>query len=107
MEDCECAYSDDDHNTLESNEVGLLAHELAPPSTCQFRDTVDTSGEDGGECENEAYNEAAELGIVEQPHGICGQLISVTVSSDGIFGKEISEEDKADDLEDDTSNHEI
>lgn len=107
MENGESSDSDDNHHALKSDELSLIAHELAAPSTGQFGDTVDASGEDGNECEDKSYCEAAELGIVEQSHGICGQLISVTVGSDGIFGKEISEEDKADDLEDDTSNHEI
>lgn len=72
MEDCECADGNDDHDTLKSDEVGLLAHELASPSTGQLGDTVDASGEDGCEGENETGSEATEFGVVEELHGIGG-----------------------------------
>ena len=62
----------DDHDSLERNELGLIAHELAPPSTSQLWDTIDTSNEDAEVRDDDGEDEAAERRLVEECHRFIG-----------------------------------
>lgn len=85
MADSEGEHSDDDHDTLEDNEFGLVAHELAPPSTSQFRDTVDTSNKDAKEGSDDGEHEAAEGCLADEGRRFNRELVTAAVGTESIF----------------------
>ena len=107
MEDGQSCHTDDNHDTLEDNELWLVTHELTPPAAGQLGNTVDASDENPSVCDNDGAHEQSEERGVEELHGFCRQNIAAAVGSDDVFDKEVGKEDENDDLEDDTCDHEI
>jgi hypothetical protein len=107
VEDCEDKDTDDDHDTLEDDELSLIAHEFTPPSSSQLGDTVDASDEYSKISGDDGEHEAAERGLVEQSHGLAGNLVATAVGADGVLDEKDTKASKNDDLEDDSSNHEV
>lgn len=107
MEHCEHTDRDNNHNTLKNNELGLVAHELAPPATCQLGYTIDATHEDADVSGNNGAHEAAEACLVKQRHRFLRKLLAASVCAKCVFGEEVAEEGEGDDLENNTSNHQI
>lgn len=107
MSDSENQDGQYNHYALEDNELGLVAHELAPPSASQLRDTVDASGEDANEGDDNGTHEAAEGCLVEECDCLFGELVTAAVGADCVLDEEVAKEGEDDNLEDDTGNHEV
>jgi hypothetical protein len=107
MEDRQRTNSDDNHDTFQHDELGLVAHDFAPPATAQLRDTVDTSGEDGHVRNQERANEASEVGVVEQRHRLRRDAVLTAASAYRVIDNEEGEDSQGDNLHDNPSNHKI
>lgn len=66
VEDGEDEDGNDDHHTLEGNELGLVPHELTSPATSKLWNTVCASSENGDVGHDNSAHEATELGVVEE-----------------------------------------
>jgi hypothetical protein len=107
VEDSKDTDSDDDHDTLEDNELGLVAHQLAPPSERQLGDTVDAADEDGKVGDNDRAHKQSEASLVEQRHGLGGELVAATARAEHVLDEKVAEESEDNDLEDDSGNHQV
>lgn len=95
------------HDALQDNEVDLALHELVSPATSELRNAVHAAGEDGDVSESDGAHEGAELGTAEELHGGDGELVAMAVGADSILDEEVTEETQADNLPDDTCDHEV
>jgi hypothetical protein len=105
MADSQDQDGDDDHHTLENNKLGLIAHEIASPSTSELRNTVDASDEDAHECDEDGETEGTELLVVEELGRLGGKVGFVTVAADDVVDDAGSEDAEDNNLEDDTGDH--
>lgn len=107
VEDCHGKDREDDHGTLQSDELGLVPHELGPPAPGKFRNAVDTASEDAKKGDANANYEQSEFGVVKQSERLSRELIDPTVSADRVFGCERGEDHKDNYLKYYASYHEV
>lgn len=107
MADSQGQDGDDDHYTLKDNELGLVAHKIASPSTGELRNTVNASDEDAHVCDEDGKAENTELLVVEECDRFRGKVGFVAVATDGVVGDAGSEDGEDDDLHNYTCNHEV
>lgn len=96
-----------DHDTIEHDEISLALHDRVAPSLCHLSDTEDATGEDGDVSEYEAGDEKLEAAIVGELDGRGAPERALLAGTGDIVGDEEAEDDEGEDLPDDTGHHEV
>jgi len=107
VEDRKGQRCNENHHTVQDNELGLILHNLVAPSTAHLGDTVDAAGEDCHVGDKEGAHEEAEAGILGQLARGRREGVAALVHADHVFDEEAAEDDQHNDLENYTGEHEV
>jgi hypothetical protein len=94
MEDSLANHCQSDHYTLENNELDLDAHQLAAPTTDQFRDAVCAAYEYEQVCSYDRAAEDLEASVGPQCERGLREDVSATIGAVAVFCDEEAEDDE-------------
>ena len=92
---------------IKNDQLALFLHDGVAPSATQFGNSVATTDEDGKVCKHDAVEEQFEVLCARQCHTSRTELGLVLADGEEVVQGERTEDEKRDNLEDQTGDHDI